>query len=54
MMRKACDAAPKTYMHWPKKLRDDRHIQLADYILERANKLFEEARIRQFVGTKTE
>ena len=37
-----------------KKARDDRHIQLADYILERADQLFEEARIRQFDGTKTE
>jgi hypothetical protein len=29
-----------------KKARDDSHTQLADYILDRAEQLFEEARIR--------
>jgi hypothetical protein len=30
-----------------KKARDDRYIQLSDYILDRADQLFEEARIRE-------
>jgi hypothetical protein len=29
------------------KARDDNHTQLADYILDRADQLFEEARIRE-------
>ncbi len=30
-----------------KKARDDQHIQLADYIRDKADQLFEEARIRE-------
>ena len=30
-----------------KKARDDHHIKIADYILDRADQLFEEARIRE-------
>jgi hypothetical protein len=30
-----------------KKARDDRYIQLADYISDKADQLFEEARIRE-------
>jgi hypothetical protein len=37
-----------------KKARDDNHTQLADYILDRADQLFEEARIREFDDTETE
>jgi hypothetical protein len=37
-----------------KKARDDNHTQLADYILDRADQLFEEAKIREFDGTETE
>jgi len=36
-----------------KKARDDNYRQLADYILDRADQLFEEARIREFDGTET-
>ena len=34
-----------------KKARDDNYIQLADYILDRADQLFEEARIRELVSS---
>jgi hypothetical protein len=37
-----------------RKARDDNFTQLADYILDRADQLFEEARIREFDGTETE
>jgi hypothetical protein len=37
-----------------KKARNDNYTQLADYILDRADQLFEEARIREFDGTETE
>jgi hypothetical protein len=37
-----------------KKARDDNYTQLADYILDRADQLFEEANIREFDGTATE
>jgi hypothetical protein len=37
-----------------KKARDDNYTQLADYILDRADQLFEEARIREFDDTETE
>jgi hypothetical protein len=36
------------------KARDDHYIQLADYILSRADQLFEEARMREFEDTETE
>jgi hypothetical protein len=36
------------------KARDDNYTQLADYILDRADQLFEEARIREFDDTETE
>jgi hypothetical protein len=31
-----------------KKAREDRYIQLADYISDKADQLFEEARVREF------
>ena len=34
-----------------KKARDDNYTQLADYILDRADQLFEEARIRELVSS---
>jgi hypothetical protein len=37
-----------------KKARNDNYTQLADYILDRADQLFEEARIREFDDTETE
>jgi hypothetical protein len=37
-----------------KKARDDNYTQLADYILERADQLFEEVRIRELDDTETE
>ena len=36
------------------KAREDNYTQLADYILDRADQLFEEARIREFDGTEAE
>jgi hypothetical protein len=37
-----------------KNARNDNYTQLADYILDRADQLFEEARIREFDDTETE
>jgi hypothetical protein len=36
------------------KARDDNYTQLADYILDRANQLFEEARIRELEPSRDE
>jgi hypothetical protein len=36
-----------------KKAQDDHHVQLADYIRDRADQLFEEARIRELESSGT-